>query len=1081
MEKSLKLRLEQFRSDAADLSASVALGRDLLQTGHHNEAVEVAQAARQRHGPQGELSLLEGEAWLSAGQLLRAQAALIDAAKLSPKEVRSYRWLGEVLIRRGDAKRALKVLKKARQLAPHDSEVRHLYHRADRLLPADDDGRPDESHFDHKPTTMRLPEGSPEAAPMPPPASAFPAPPPAMDQPFSKGNGRKKQARSSVKASPVKGVSSPPRAQPPVKPPTDPPPVPSEPPRNKHASVRAAPPPKPVGAPRRTEGAPSDFRKKRTELGMAPSDPQPLADALEGPVRPEPQTGSSSLLQEVSEGSSSGMVPSAVPDQRRGKRKKKGGLPGRFRRGSTRSRGRRTWVLVLGVIVGFAAVGAGGYGAWLVYRRGAVAAELKQVDQQLARASHTQISTIAERLDTLSRDPVADVRAVRSRLLLVTAVDAIESGGASRGALGRALKSYRPGKGDKPFVRACRGLLFFFEGERRQALDVYRRFDPAGEASVRLPWLRYVLGRLGFFLGEASAARWLEGGIEKKMLLVALARSEVAVLEQDGANTDPLWTRWGGLRSNSIRVRLWSLWADPSRGSLSADFVKTVQSRGSVADRALMAVVLARSNDGAPLNDVSKGQLLNPAVATEVVQELMERGRVEAAAAMVERLIERQGPAAPWLLLRAWVLLHRGDWKGAESAVAGVKYPMAPTLRLEARLALEGGDMDVLRAVEARLADKGGGGLGAALLRSRVLLRLGRVKDSEAILSEVLKRGDVNADVWLAQGELALWKGALPKGVELLLQAVAKRPSPEVQRALGHAYRLMGDGEKAQERYRLAMTPRFDPGAFESLFGMAVRDGDLERVRSLLDGVTQGQGMAAAARSLVGLWAEYVNGEVGDTEKDADAFVKRAKAVLDGPVGANAIRALAVRVALTLGLVERAAALAEGLPKVALERWWVLFRVRTLTGLRRYDEALAVARDSEDRFSRDGAALELEALEARLGKKEYAFVRKRAEELLKNEGLSPLLRDRLLFARAKANLLDRIGDLDSALKTFRELAGRADKGRVIDPEVHYHHARALWEDARYADAKESLKVYLKYDPLGARAKEARGVLRRGRW
>ena len=61
--------------------------------------------------------------YLDAQRLDDAQAALLAAGRLQPREGEIYRWLGEVLLRRGDADRAEKVLEKAVQFGSKSNAI----------------------------------------------------------------------------------------------------------------------------------------------------------------------------------------------------------------------------------------------------------------------------------------------------------------------------------------------------------------------------------------------------------------------------------------------------------------------------------------------------------------------------------------------------------------------------------------------------------------------------------------------------------------------------------------------------------------------------------------------------------------------------------------------------------------------------------------------------------------------------------------------------------------------------------------------------------------------------------------------
>jgi len=92
----------------------------------------VAEAASE-DGRNGAALVLVGRSWIALADLLQAQKALLRAARVSPNEPGPYRWLGEVLLKRGDPERAAKVLSKAQVLAPGDATIHHceVIHHSD--------------------------------------------------------------------------------------------------------------------------------------------------------------------------------------------------------------------------------------------------------------------------------------------------------------------------------------------------------------------------------------------------------------------------------------------------------------------------------------------------------------------------------------------------------------------------------------------------------------------------------------------------------------------------------------------------------------------------------------------------------------------------------------------------------------------------------------------------------------------------------------------------------------------------------------------------------------------------------------
>ena len=118
--------LRQWRSNP-DADATIALC-SFLGTSPREELIrEVATSAEAWHAEDGPVMLAVGRMHLDAGLLAEAQAALVSAGKANGRDAKAFRYLGEVLLRRGDALRAEKVLARALQFSPNDTEAR-LWH-----------------------------------------------------------------------------------------------------------------------------------------------------------------------------------------------------------------------------------------------------------------------------------------------------------------------------------------------------------------------------------------------------------------------------------------------------------------------------------------------------------------------------------------------------------------------------------------------------------------------------------------------------------------------------------------------------------------------------------------------------------------------------------------------------------------------------------------------------------------------------------------------------------------------------------------------------------------------------------------
>lgn len=118
--------LEDWRSNP-DADSTVALCARLGAAPREDLVREVGVRAEQWHANDGDVMLAVGRMYLDTGLLAEAQNALVNAGKANARDGRAFRYLGEVLLRRGDAGRAEKVLQRAMQLGASDADTK-LWH-----------------------------------------------------------------------------------------------------------------------------------------------------------------------------------------------------------------------------------------------------------------------------------------------------------------------------------------------------------------------------------------------------------------------------------------------------------------------------------------------------------------------------------------------------------------------------------------------------------------------------------------------------------------------------------------------------------------------------------------------------------------------------------------------------------------------------------------------------------------------------------------------------------------------------------------------------------------------------------------
>jgi hypothetical protein len=113
-----------------DADSTVALCAYVGASGQESLIREIATTAETWHARDAAVMLAVGRMYLDAGLLPEAQASLVTAGKADANGAQPFRYLGEVLLRRGDAIRAEKVLVRAMQLGLADAETRHFHDRA---------------------------------------------------------------------------------------------------------------------------------------------------------------------------------------------------------------------------------------------------------------------------------------------------------------------------------------------------------------------------------------------------------------------------------------------------------------------------------------------------------------------------------------------------------------------------------------------------------------------------------------------------------------------------------------------------------------------------------------------------------------------------------------------------------------------------------------------------------------------------------------------------------------------------------------------------------------------------------------
>src|SRR5215472_14309595 len=111
-------------------AATIALCDALREAPRSSLLQQVGEFALQRHAADAAVLVSVARMYLEASRFAEAQSALVAAGKQAPRDGDVYRWLGEVLLRRGDADRAEKVLERAIQLGSRDPDAQLWLERA---------------------------------------------------------------------------------------------------------------------------------------------------------------------------------------------------------------------------------------------------------------------------------------------------------------------------------------------------------------------------------------------------------------------------------------------------------------------------------------------------------------------------------------------------------------------------------------------------------------------------------------------------------------------------------------------------------------------------------------------------------------------------------------------------------------------------------------------------------------------------------------------------------------------------------------------------------------------------------------
>ncbi|HEY8074480.1 MAG TPA: tetratricopeptide repeat protein [Labilithrix sp.] len=125
---------KRWQANPADVTQTVSLCDALSHSPGRIDLVEIVGSHASRSLDVRAL-VAAARMYLGIGRFDDAQSALLAAGRLAPRDGDVYRWLGEVLLRRGDAERAEKVLERAVQFGASEPQTSQLLADARKLAP----------------------------------------------------------------------------------------------------------------------------------------------------------------------------------------------------------------------------------------------------------------------------------------------------------------------------------------------------------------------------------------------------------------------------------------------------------------------------------------------------------------------------------------------------------------------------------------------------------------------------------------------------------------------------------------------------------------------------------------------------------------------------------------------------------------------------------------------------------------------------------------------------------------------------------------------------------------------------------
>ncbi len=546
--------LDSWRSNP-DSDSTLALCSYLSAAPKEEIVREVGARAEQWHGQDGEVMLAVGRMYLDSNMLAEAQGALVNAGKSNPSDARPFRQLGEVLLRRGDASRAEKVLSRALQLGLSDGETRLWHDRAVVYVALQ---KRVGAQAVAAEVARTLPKTNVEAAAAPPP------PRPPAPAPLAPGWGEEAPTRRQAAPQHAPPAARPQILQPPAKPRSVPPPLPPMPVAAPQIPPSAPFPPAPVppSAPSRplrpledddettVQGVPNYVRDimspKPAAPGPAPHNPfgaSPFPPMTGGTApmafaaQPAPMAIPRSSMEEgdsiapVRMGDAPNPSAEAVLDSlaRVGVYEPAGGAPPAWEAASL-PKTRGSWVLIVATVL---VVGAGG-GAYYYARkvkedRAAFARRLgDEVDTMIHSGEMTELRASDDKLSKIfeldSRSSRAAKLWLENRVLTALMIPDEPRG------IDAAVHRARTVEVPEQEVAFGKIASFLVEGDLAGAAAVLPRYD---KESGKDPFYQLTAGAVLERAGDLRAIERYEAArnLDKKLVIADVLLARLALLE----------------------------------------------------------------------------------------------------------------------------------------------------------------------------------------------------------------------------------------------------------------------------------------------------------------------------------------------------------------------------------------------------------------------------------------------------------------------------------------------------------------------------------------------------------------------